>query len=88
LDSGKDSSTHDHALHLNIHILNFMNLISSSCGVRKVASPTATSPLELVRFDPNGEPGFNLTGPAETHIDDPGVLSRWRIQLGANYILS
>jgi hypothetical protein len=31
---------------------------------------------------------FNFTGPAETYLDDPGELSRWRIQLGARYFLN
>ena len=30
-------------------------------------------------------PMFNFTGPAETFIDDPGMLSRWRAQIGLRY---
>jgi hypothetical protein len=55
--------------------------------VRKVASAAATSPLRLARFAASGEPVFNFTGPADTYIDDPSELSRWRIQLGARYFL-
>ena len=36
-------------------------------------------------FDGAGAPVFNFTGPAETFIDDPGTLSRWRAQLGLRY---
>ncbi|NIP80486.1 MAG: TonB-dependent receptor, partial [Gemmatimonadetes bacterium] len=75
-------------LQLNLDVLNFMNLINSDWGVRKVASPAATSPLQLVRFDPDGEPVFDFTGPSETYIDDPGVFSRWRVQLGAKWMLN
>lgn len=76
-----------HTLELNLDILNVMNLLNSNWGVRKVASPAATSPLQLVRFDGDGEPVFKFTGPSETYIDDPGIYSRWSIQLGAKYIL-
>jgi hypothetical protein len=64
------------------------NLIKSSWGVRKVASARATSPLALTRFDVNGAPVFNFTGPAQTYIDDPGLLSRWRAQIGLRYLLN
>ncbi len=77
-----------HGLQLSLDVLNLGNLISSSWGVRKVASAAATSPLRLARFAANGEPVFNFTGPAETYIDDPSELSRWRIQLGARYFLN
>jgi hypothetical protein len=56
--------------------------------VRKVASAAATSPLSLVRFDPDGTPVFNFTGPTSTYIDDPGLLSRWRAQLGLRYFFN
>jgi hypothetical protein len=68
-------------------VLNVGNLISSSWGVRKVADVSATSPLSLVRFDAGGAPVFNFTGPAKTFIDDPGLLSRWRMQFGLRYFL-
>jgi hypothetical protein len=66
-------------------VMNLGNLVNSSWGVRKVADARATSPLTLVRFDPDGVPVFNFTGPAKTFIDDPDVLSRWRAQLGLRY---
>ena len=60
----------------------------SDWGVRKVASPAATSPLTLTRFDAGGAPVFNFTGPSETFVDDPSVLSRWQIQVGLRYLLN
>jgi hypothetical protein len=77
-----------HAFQLSIDVLNVTNLINSAWGVRKVASAAATSPLTLTGFDVNGEPVFNFTGPAETYIDDPGLLSRWRAQIGLRYLLN
>ena len=74
-----------HAVQVSLDVMNLGNLLNSSWGVRKVASARATSPLTLVRFDPDGTPVFNFTGPAATFIDDPDVLSRWRAQLGLKY---
>ena len=73
-------------LQLNLDILNLANLLNSDWGVRKIASPAATSPLSFVGFDDaSGVPIFNFTGPAETYIDDPGLFSRWQIQFGVKY---
>jgi hypothetical protein len=77
-----------HAFQLSLDILNVANLVSSNWGVRKVASASATSPLRLARFDASGAPVFNFTGPAETYIDDPSPLSRWRAQIGLRYFLN
>jgi hypothetical protein len=77
-----------HAFQLSIDVLNVTNLINSAWGVRKVASAAATNPLTMVGFDVNGEPVFNFTGPAATYIDDPGLLSRWRAQIGLRYLLN
>lgn len=82
------SGTRRHTFRVNLDILNFGNLLSSGWGVRKVANPAAASPLTLVRFDANGAPVFNFTGPQSTFIDDPGVLSRWQIQLGLRYLFN
>ena len=70
---------------MSLDLLNVGNLIDSDWGVRKVASSSATSPLTLTGFDGAGAPMFNFTGPAETFIDDPNTLSRWRAQLGLRY---
>src|SRR5207302_9352050 len=77
-----------HKFELRVDIPNVGNPINSSWGVRKVATPAATSPLKLVRFDNvTGAPVFNFTGPATTFIDDPSLLSRWQMQLGLRYLL-
>lgn len=72
----------------SLDILNFANLLNSDWGVRKVASASATSPLRLASFNAQGAPVFNFTGPAETFIDDPSLLSRWQIQLGLKYFFN
>ena len=82
-----DALAQPQTIQLNVDILNVANLLSSKWGVRKVADPAATSPLRLVRFDNSGEPVFNFVGPAETYIDDPGIYSRWQLQLGLKYLL-
>jgi hypothetical protein len=75
-------------IQVSLDLLNVANLVSSNWGVRKVASPAATSPLRLVRFGTDGEPVFNFVGPAETYVDDPGIYSRWQLQLGIKYLLN
>lgn len=77
-----------HTFQFSVDVLNLTNLINSDWGVRKVADPAATSPLTLVGFDPDGEPVFNFTGPERTFIDDPGLFSRWRAQVGLRYFLN
>jgi hypothetical protein len=74
-----------HTFQLSVDVLNVGNLIDSDWGVRKVASAAATSPLTLTTFDASGAPVFNFTGPSETFIDDPSLLSRWRAQVGLRY---
>jgi hypothetical protein len=73
---------------LSVDILNFANLLSSDWGVRKVASPAATSPLRLVEFNAQGVPVFDFTGPTETFVDDPSLLSRWQLQVGLKYFFN
>jgi hypothetical protein len=75
-----------HTFQLSVDILNLPNLLSSEWGVRKIASSAATNPLELVGFDGNGEPNFNYKGATTTtYVDDPGVNSRWQMQVGIRY---
>lgn len=75
-----------HTFQLSLDILNLPNLLNSDWGVRKVASSSATIPLELVDFDQNGEPRFNYkNNVTETFVDDPGLFSRWQMQLGLKY---
>ncbi|MBK9096924.1 MAG: TonB-dependent receptor [bacterium] len=75
-----------HTFQLSVDILNLPNMLSSEWGVRKIASSAATTPLELVGFDGNGEPNFNYKGTATTtYVDDPSVNSRWQMQVGLRY---
>jgi hypothetical protein len=82
------AGTRRHAFQISLDLLNVGNLINSEWGVRKVASAAATSPLTLVRFNTFGAPVFNFTGPAQTFVDDPSPLSRWRAQVGVRYLLN
>jgi hypothetical protein len=77
-----------HAFQVSLDVLNVPNLLNSSWGVRKVASASATSPLTLVDFNSAGAPRFNFTGPTQTYVDDPGLFSRWRAQLGVRYMIN
>ncbi len=84
-----------HAFQLTIDVLNVGNLINSDWGVRKVASASATSPLRLATdasgaplFTPAGAPRLNFIGPSTTFIDDPGLFSRWRAQIGLRYFFN
>jgi hypothetical protein len=81
------SGVRRHNFQLSVDVLNLGHLINSNWGVRKTASPLATSPLQLVGFDGTGAPTFNFTGPTSTFIDDPGILSRWRMQFGLRYFI-
>lgn len=83
-----DAIARKQTIQVNLDVLNVANLISSDWGVRKVADPAATSPLRLARFDPDGEPVFNFVGPAATFIDDPGIYSRWQVQVGIKFMLN
>ncbi len=75
-----------HTFQLSLDILNVPNLINTDWGVRSVATSSATIPLELVNFDANGEPTFNYkSNLTETFVDDPGLNSRWQMQLGIRY---
>jgi hypothetical protein len=78
-------SGRQHTFQLSLDVMNLANLVNSSWGVRQIADPSATSPLRLVRYDPDGVAVFNFTGPSQTFIDDPDLLSRWRAQLGVKY---
>lgn len=75
-----------HTFQLSVDILNVANLISSEFGVRQVADARATSPLQLIEFNEGGEPVFNFdTNIKETFVDDPGLFSRWQMQVGLRY---
>lgn len=89
-DIGINAGGKRHTLQISLDILNVANLLNSDWGVRKVATPAATSPLELARFDDAGEPVFNFKGGsnATTFVDDPNLLSRWQMQLGIRYLFN
>jgi hypothetical protein len=91
-DFSLNSGSQKHTFQLSFDILNVANLLNSDWGVRKVASPSATSPLKLVTdglgnavFNAQGLPVLNFTGPKETFVDDAGLFSRWQIQVGLKY---
>ena len=76
-----------HTFQISVDILNFANLLNSGWGVRSVASSAATSPLQLTTFDGSGAPHFTFKGnTATTFADDPGLNSRWQVQIGLRYI--
>jgi hypothetical protein len=87
-DIGLNRGSTRHTFQVTLDVLNVANLINSDWGVRKVASASATSPLTLVRFNSAGAPVFNFTGPDKTYVDDPGLFSRWRAQLGVRYLFN
>ena len=85
-DINFNRSGRKHGFQVTLDVLNVANALNSDWGVRKVASSSATSPLSFVRFNAAGAPVFNFTGPAVTYVDDPGLFSRWRAQLGVRVL--
>jgi hypothetical protein len=78
-----------HTLQLSVDILNVLNMLNSEWGVRSVASPLATSPLQFKGFNTGGAPTFNFDPTiTKTFVDDPGLDSRWQMQIGLRYILN
>ncbi|MCK5088305.1 MAG: hypothetical protein KAQ90_12325, partial [Melioribacteraceae bacterium] len=81
-----------HSFQLSLDILNFGNLLSSSWGVRQVANSAVTTPLGLAGWtgeNQTGEPEFNYrVNLGETFQDDPGLFSRWQMQIGLRYIFN
>ena len=69
---------------VSLDLLNAGNLISSSWGVRK--TPSTTQPI-AVATDANGVPTYTFdTNLKNSFISDPGLISRWQLQLGLRYI--
>lgn len=78
-----------HTFQLSVDILNVLNLLNSDWGVRSVASPLATSPLQFKGFNTAGAPTFNFDRTiTKTFVDDPGLDSRWQMQIGLRYLLN
>ena len=73
---------------LSVDLLNAANFVNSNWGVRKVASPLATTPLEVTGWTDGGEPILKFSGGADgkTFVDDPGPFSRWGLQIGLRYM--
>ncbi len=84
------SMTRTHTMQVSLDILNLGNAINSNWGVRKVASSSATRPLRIdptpLAWDGTGEPPLQFVGPKKTFVNDPSILSRWRVQLGVRYL--
>ena len=78
----------EHKVRLLFDFLNFGNLLSSSWGVRQVATSAATNPLTLQRFEDDGEPVFTFNMIDQTFSDDVSEISRWRIQFGIAYLFN
>jgi hypothetical protein len=81
-------SGNKHTFQLSVDILNVANLLNSDWGVRQIANSAATSPLELIGFVNNDAPEFNFKGVSQTFNDDPGLKSRYQVQLGLRYIFN
>ena len=77
----------EHKIRLNFDFLNFANLLSSSWGVRQVANPAATNPLTLTRFE-GDVPVFTFNMIDHTFDPDLSEVSRWRFQLGLQYLFN
>ncbi len=82
-------SGNKHTFQLSVDILNVANMLNSDWGVRQVATSGATTPLKLVRFNNSGAPVFNFNKEVtKTFIDDPGLKSRWQMQIGLRYFFN
>nr|MDP2482155.1 hypothetical protein [Candidatus Palauibacterales bacterium] len=81
----------DNVMQVSVDFENVLNMISSSWGVRQVASSAALNPLACTTFpctiDAAGRPEVSFNGVQETFVDDLGEYSRWRIQLGIRYFM-
>jgi hypothetical protein len=80
-----------HTFQINFDILNLANFLNSDWGVRKIVNTAARTPLVFTgQFDPaTGKPIVQYPGVAkETFIDDPSLLSRWRMQIGLRYFFN
>ncbi|HSD64508.1 MAG TPA: carboxypeptidase regulatory-like domain-containing protein [Ignavibacteriaceae bacterium] len=79
-----------HTFQLSIDILNVANLLNSNWGVRQVAKSSATSPLEFNNtFNlETGQPDLKFNMVSKTFTDDPGLKSRYQVQLGLRYLFN
>ena len=81
--------TKKQTIQLSVDILNVANLLNSDWGVRQIANSAATSPLQVVKFTTQGTPVFKFnTSLKKTFQDDPGIFSRWQMQIGIRYMFN
>jgi len=71
-------------LNWNISTNHDLSLRYNYLDARRDLPPNAT----VLSFNAQGEPVFHFTGPSQTFIDDPSILSRWRMQFGIKYLLN
>lgn len=77
-------------LQFTLDIINFSNLLNSNWGVAPTVQSAAANFLVWKdNLGPGGQPRYTFTKPNagnNTFTDDPGVLSRWQMQIGLRYI--
>ena len=84
-------------LQFSATVENFLNLLNTKWGL--VQSPNRTQLLNFVGYtsphntatNPNpttGRPVYTFAPVANTFLNNPGVVSRWQIQLGLRYIFN
>ena len=78
----------EHKVRFVFDFLNFANLLSSDWGVRQVATAAATNPLSVVPGTEGENPVFTFNMIDRTFVDDLNEFSRWRIQLGLQYLFN
>ena len=47
-----------------------------------------SQPIGVAQGDPSADPRFIFTGAPKTFSNDPGELSRWKVQLGLRYFFN
>ncbi len=73
----------ENIIQFSLDMLNIGNFISSDWGVRQF--PTNPQPIGVSVTD--GDPTYSFdTGLQSTFTNDPGLLSRWQLQVGLRYI--
>jgi hypothetical protein len=72
-----------HTLQLSLDIQNVGNLVNRNWGERQIFANNR--PVEFAGYDGN-TPTFRFSGGDRTFVDDTGINSRWRAQLGLRYL--
>jgi hypothetical protein len=83
-------SSRQHRFQFSFDLLNALNLLNTGWGVRKAALPAATAPLQFEgSFDADDRPALTFRNPGLTTFGpDPGINSRWQMQLGLRYLFN